>query len=248
MRQVRFCHLMIIRVKYRILFPGGRVGDQSIKKPIEKVQDVAQQAAHAETATAPVRRRRASLFEFILWLITTAFAVLMVLVKALPSIELDLQITRSIQLTHSPVVALLMNIISWPGFSPQAFILSVLMVILIYIFGLHWEAVVALLAAVFSTAVNILVKDLVQRPRPSPDQVNVFAVLQSYSFPSGHVMFYLGFFGFLWFLVYSLLKPSLDVPCCWCSGRPGHPGWRIPHLPGSALGQRCTWGPICWEP
>ena len=67
----------------------------------------------------------------------------------------------------------------------------------------------ALIAAVFCTGVNLLVKDLIQRPRPTPGLVNVFATLNSYSFPSGHVMFYLGFFGFIWFLAFSLLKPSL---------------------------------------
>ena len=34
-------------------------------------------------------------------------------------------------------------------------------------------------------------------------------MLNSYSFPSGHVMFYVGFFGFVAFLVFSLLKPSM---------------------------------------
>jgi undecaprenyl-diphosphatase len=57
----------------------------------------------------------------------------------------------------------------------------------------------ALIAAVFSTAINVLVKDLIQRPRPTPDLVNVFATLTSYSFPSGHVMFYLGFLVLLGF-------------------------------------------------
>jgi undecaprenyl-diphosphatase len=67
----------------------------------------------------------------------------------------------------------------------------------------------ALIAAVFSTAINVLVKDLVQRARPTTGLVNVVATLNSYSFPSGHVMFYLGFFGFIWFLAFSLLKPSI---------------------------------------
>jgi len=67
----------------------------------------------------------------------------------------------------------------------------------------------ALIAAVFSTAINVLVKDLVQRPRPMAGIVNVIATLNSYSFPSGHVMFYIGFFGFIGFLAFSLLKPSL---------------------------------------
>ena len=67
----------------------------------------------------------------------------------------------------------------------------------------------ALIAAVFSTAVNVLVKDLIQRPRPTAAVVHVLDTINSYSFPSGHVMFYLGFFGFIWFLAFSLLKPSL---------------------------------------
>jgi membrane-associated phospholipid phosphatase len=42
-----------------------------------------------------------------------------------------------------------------------------------------------------------------------PALVNVYASLTSYSFPSGHVMFYLGFFGFVGFLAFSLWKPSI---------------------------------------
>ncbi len=88
-------------------------------------------------------------------------------------------------------------------------IIAGLIILLIWMIGLHWEAVMALAAAVFSTAINVLVKDLIQRPRPTAAQVNVIDLLNSYSFPSGHVMFYLGFFGFIGFLAFSLLKPSL---------------------------------------
>jgi undecaprenyl-diphosphatase len=102
-----------------------------------------------------------------------------------------------------------MSAVSWPGFSPQSFIIPVLIVLLIYSFGLRWEAVASLVAALFPVLVNGLVKAIVQRPRPTIDLVQVFAVLKSYSFPSGHVMFYLGFFGFLIFLAYTTLKRSL---------------------------------------
>ena len=67
----------------------------------------------------------------------------------------------------------------------------------------------AMVAVALSTGINLLVKDLVQRPRPTVGIVNVIDTLNSYSFPSGHVMYYLGFLGFLGFLVYSLLKPSM---------------------------------------
>jgi len=81
--------------------------------------------------------------------------------------------------------------------------------LLIYSFGLQWEAISALVAALFPPLINVLVKQYIRRPRPTVDLVHVFRILDSYSFPSGHVMFYIGFFGFIWFLVYTLLKRSL---------------------------------------
>jgi undecaprenyl-diphosphatase len=56
--------------------------------------------------------------------------------------------------------------------------------------------------------VNVIIKEYIRRPRPTIDLVDVFNILDSYSFPSGHVMFYVGFYGFLWFLAYTLLKRS----------------------------------------
>jgi membrane-associated phospholipid phosphatase len=179
------------------------------EKPIEKVVGAAQQAARAESAPPHVRRYRAWLFRVALVSVAAAFAVLTILVKSMPFFALDLKITKTIQLINFPAFAGLMSLISWPGFNPQAIFIAGLIILLIYGLGLHWEAVVALIAAVLTTAINVLVKDLVQRPRPTPDMVNVFAKLTSYSFPSGHVMFYCGFFGFVGFLAFSLLKPSL---------------------------------------
>jgi len=183
--------------------------NQKDKKLVKNIKEQARHAARAESAPAPVRRYRTVLFQIALVLVAGAFGVLTFLVKTMPSFAIDLQITTAIQLINFPSFALLMNLISWPGFAPQAVIITVLIVMLIYSFGLHWEALMALIAAIFSTAINLLVKDLVQRARPTAGVVNVIATLNSYSFPSGHVMFYLGFFGFIWFLTFSLLKPSI---------------------------------------
>lgn len=185
------------------------MSEQQDGKPIQKIADAAHQAARAESAPAPVRRHRAVLFRVTLALAVGAFAVLTFLVKAIPFFSFDLKITRAVQTVDFSLFALLMRLISWPGFSPQAFIVAGLIVLVVYGFGLHWEAVMALVAALFSTAINVLAKDLIQRPRPTSDLVDVLATLKSYSFPSGHVMFYLGFGGFLGFLAFSLLKPSL---------------------------------------
>jgi undecaprenyl-diphosphatase len=179
------------------------------EKPVEKIKADVQQAARAESAPAHVRRYRAVLFQTALALIVVAFGGLTFLVKTTPSFAIDLQITRAIQQINFPGFAWLMSVISWAGFGPQVVIITVLIILLIYGLGLHWEAVMAIVAAAFSTGVNVLVKDLVQRPRPTTGVVNVIDILNSYSFPSGHVMYYLGFLGFVGFLVFSLLKPSL---------------------------------------
>lgn len=185
------------------------MAEQQGEKPVEKIKKDVQQVARAESAPAPARRYRAVLFQGVLLLIAIAFGILTFLVKTTPSFAIDLQITRSIQQINFPSFSLLMSVISWAGFGPQVIIITGLIILLIYVLGLQWEAVAALIAAIFSTMINVLVKDLIGRPRPAADLVNVVATLHDYSFPSGHVMYYLGFLGFIGFLVFSLLKPSL---------------------------------------
>lgn len=178
------------------------------EKPVEKVKDAAQQAAKAETTSRPKREYRTFLFQVALFSAIGAFVVLMFMVKTIPSFPIDLEIARALQSINSPIFAALMSLISWPGFSPQSFIISALIVLVIYTFGLQWEAITALVAALLPPLVNVIVKEYIRRPRPTVDLVHVFRILESYSFPSGHVMFYVGFFGFLWFLAYTLLKRS----------------------------------------
>jgi undecaprenyl-diphosphatase len=184
------------------------MSNQKVEQPIEKVKDTVVQAARVESAPAPVRRYRAVIFRGTLIVIAATFAILTFLVKTMPSFTIDLQVTKAIQMINFPFFNLVMVWVSWPGFGPQNMIIAGLIILFIWIIGLHWETVMALAAAVFSTAINVLVKDLIQRPRPTATQVNVIDLLNSYSFPSGHVMFYLGFFGFIGFLAFTLLKPS----------------------------------------
>ncbi len=185
------------------------MANEKLKEPVEKVQDAAKQAARAESAPVPTRRYRTLLFQGVLVIVAIAFGILTFLVKSTPFFKIDLRITRDVQLIQSPIFGTIMDFLSWPGFGPQSFLITALAILVIYTFGLRWEAISALFAAVFSTLLNVLVKDLVQRPRPASALVHVFAALKSYSFPSGHVMFYLVFFGFIWFLAFTLLRHSV---------------------------------------
>lgn len=183
--------------------------EQKDEKPVEKIKEGVEQAARAESAPAPVRRYRARLFQAALVVVIIAFAILTFLVKTIPAFGIDLRITRAIQLINFPFFSALMIGLTWAGFSPQAEIITALIILLIFSFGLHWETVMAIGAAVLTSGINILVKDLIQRPRPDASLVNVLGTLNSYSFPSGHVMYFVGFLGFIGFLVFSLMKPSI---------------------------------------
>ena len=178
------------------------------KKPVEEIQESVQEIAKTETTSRPTRRYRTYLFQFVLITTTGAFALLTFLVKTTPSFPIDLAITRTIQSIDFPFFDRLMIVISWPGFTPQSFLLCAFIVILIFTLGLYWEAITALVASCLPAIVNVLVKAYIQRPRPTVDVVHVFRILDSYSFPSGHVMFYVGFFGFLGFLTFTMLKRS----------------------------------------
>ena len=184
------------------------MAEQARKKPVENSKDAAQQAAKAEVTPRPVRDYRRYLFQIGLIAVIGAFVTLMALVKFTPSFPIDLAITRALQSITNPIFAWLMDAISWFGFSPQSFIIPLVIVGVLYAFGFHWESVAASFAAFFPALVNVIVKEYIRRPRPGIDLVHVFQVLNSYSFPSGHVMFYVGFFGFLWFLAYTVLKRS----------------------------------------
>ena len=179
------------------------------EKPAEKIKEGTKKAVMGETTATPERKYRTLLFRAALFSAIGAFAVLTFMVITIPSFAIDLQITRELQSINSPLFTAIMSMISWPGFSPQSFIISALIVLVIYSFGWQWEALTALLASLLPPLVNVLVKELIRRPRPTVDLVQVFGILDSYSFPSGHVMFYVGFFGFIWFLAFTLLKRSL---------------------------------------
>ena len=54
--------------------------------------------------------------------------------------------------------------------------------------------------------VTVLIKTRVLRPRPTKDLVRVMGELEEASFPSGHVVHYVTFYGFLFYLVFIHLK------------------------------------------
>jgi len=154
------------------------------------------------------RRYRASVFQSYLVFAVLVFLAMAVLAKTVAYFTFDVMITQTLQSYHGVWFNTLMVDLTWLGFAPQAWVVSVAVVVFLYAGGLKWETVVTAASLIGSEIVGLGVKALVDRPRPSPDLVNVVNQLKDYSFPSGHVLWYSTFFGFLVFLAYTLLKYS----------------------------------------
>ena len=72
--------------------------------------------------------------------------------------------------------------------------------------GLRLEALIAVAGPGLGLAMNSLLKAIIGRPRPPETLVHVVERYAYFSFPSGHVTFYVEFFGFLLFLCFALLR------------------------------------------
>ena len=170
------------------------------KDPREKIDEKV-------IAPPPTRHRRAAQFQYAVIGAAVLFVALAVAAKFIPYFPFDLRITRAIQAYKGGAFHALMAGMTWIGFVPQVDIIGIVVVILLFLLGLKWEAVSACFAAL-GVAVGTLVKLIVLRPRPTADLVEVSRVISASSFPSGHVLMITTFGGFLLFLAFTLLKPS----------------------------------------
>jgi undecaprenyl-diphosphatase len=161
-----------------------------------------------ELEPRPGRRWRSLVFQASLLAALILFALLAFLASTTAYFPIDLAITRLVQSFDSTWVEALMRAVSWPGYAPQVIPIVICISALLFALGLGREAALSALVGVGALALNSLTKTIIERPRPSSEVVLVFRELLGFSFPSGHVMFYTAFFGFLWFLAYRLLRPS----------------------------------------
>lgn len=178
----------------------------AVKKPVNAWRRTIDAAG--AIVEKPWRRYRAAVFLTYLIGAVVVFIILAVLAKTVAYFTFDVTITRALQTFHAGWFDGLMRALTWIGFSPQAWIITLGILLFLYASGLKWETVVALVSVLGSSALGLGLKVLIDRPRPSADLVTVLTQLKDYSFPSGHVLFFTTFFGFLLFLAYTLLKHS----------------------------------------
>lgn len=139
-----------------------------------------------------------------------AFAVLAVLAKANAYFTWDVRVADAVQSLRVPGMAEAMRLVSMLGDGITGWVIVGVAMAVFFLMRRRSEAFGLLLSAGGGSALNRLLKYLVSRPRPTLDYVRVSGEWAHESFPSGHVTFYVCFFGFLFFVAFALLpKGSL---------------------------------------
>jgi membrane-associated phospholipid phosphatase len=145
--------------------------------------------------------------ESIYAVILVAFAVLAVFAYLDPYFGWDLKISSAFNWkTFTPTGLFpLMRFISLFGNLWTPYALTTLTVIIFLVFRKRSEAAGLTLSVAGGALINSLIKLLISRPRPAPDLIPIYRDMVTQSFPSGHVTFYVCYFGFLFFVAYALL-------------------------------------------
>lgn len=143
----------------------------------------------------------------VLILIGVGFVALSLFVKFDPTNTFDARFSKEIQEHQNPALDVAMETISWFGYSPGSIIMVALGALVFLLMKYKREAAFVLLTAL-SGVVSTIIKVIINRPRPAEPLVHVFKKAAQQSFPSGHVMFYVVYFGFLTILMIQLK----DIP------------------------------------
>lgn len=139
------------------------------------------------------------------------FAVLAMLAHKYAYFGWDLQLARAIQSIDFPGWAAFMEWTSVFGNGWTSWGLTVATSLLFFAWRRRSEGVGLALCTWGGSLVNRMFKVLVERPRPSAELVGFAYGSDEMSFPSGHVTFYVCFFGFLFFAAYALLPRATRV-------------------------------------
>ncbi len=147
--------------------------------------------------------------------VLVAFGVLLVLLALLilgidkmTVLPFDLEVAFEIQEDVTPAFAVLLTNVSVLGMLPVAITLTVVAAASLLIMPGRQEAAFTL-ATMSNFLVSSVLKLATARERPKFDLQGAAGLAQafdSYSFPSGHVVFFMSFFGFLAYLAWRHLK------------------------------------------
>ncbi len=214
--------------------PTGEGDERVVNKRESGTKQIGENAEHAvQEAQREVAEARVPWYHAIKrgYILLGVYAIQLALFGVLagwvhyhPVLAIDVAITRELQENQVPWFHYLMVAVSYPGnvlwISVGLIVVASFMLALV---RLRLEALMLVVICVTSTLLNGLLKLIVARPRPTASLVEIVQKAAGQSFPSGHVMAYLAFWGFLfslgvilfkgnrWWRVALLIVPALFV-------------------------------------
>jgi membrane-associated phospholipid phosphatase len=170
--------------------------------PLAEAQNTQPSPSEAEPGT---RFARGVLFAGI-----AGFAALTALVPTKRGEAIDRAITARLQANNDPRIKRATACVSWFGFPPQSRVLPATYAAVLWLAHFRREAVFQL-AASGTGLLSAIVKSFMRRPRPvaGKDLRVVVAPLHGSSFPSGHVLTYVGVYGWMAIMAHLHIKPCL---------------------------------------
>lgn len=116
----------------------------------------------------------------------------------------DIVVTKTIQSFNPEWFDIIMRAMSFIGNPVPGTLIVALFSLYLIKKKFEVESIYLLFSTSMAVAISYILKFIVGRPRPSSDIiVQAGRFLNPDSFPSGHVMFFIGFFGFILFLTYK---------------------------------------------
>ena len=141
------------------------------------------------------------------------FGVLTINVVRDAYFDWDIAFMSAMQANRPAWLDTLAHAVAWVGFPPQSNLIIGGLVLLLVVLGLRWEALCTAIAATVTAVVWFQITPLINRPRPSDDLVPVGSSIPLGSFPSGHVLTYVGVYGFMAVVAHGVIaNPQVRWP------------------------------------
>lgn len=144
---------------------------------------------------------------FILAVLIIAFAALSFFIAKHPILAFDIKTSLFIQQYHADWLDKVMLAISFFGELPYS-LLSVVVVAAIFYWQKYKREGLFISTVLLSGLIILGIKNIINRPRPTAFYVRLVEVNRFQSYPSGHVLSYTLFFGFL----IILMNSSKNIP------------------------------------
>ena len=187
--------------------PGQQSAGERVAEDAENLIGEAQEEVAAARRPWYQTRRWGLILLAVYGILLALFTLLAVWVAYNPVLAIDVTITRAFQENQSPWLRYTMIAASFIGnVSALSLGLIILAAVLFWMVDLRLEAIMVVVVSATSALLNWLIKLVVARPRPSASLVEIIQATSGQSFPSGHVMSYVAFWGLLFSLGVILFR------------------------------------------